>query len=483
MVYLDEQIEVKVTNLSVPEMGNYEYRVILENEVIFIGQTFITQGETEKVFNISDIVSNYAYINKSIFNNDTNKDNIVLTFSVVLKIANAEFQSDSVDVYLVYRYPHQLKRLNRDSKALLQGGLIPVYPNVDTDEYGVNYSIYTDADTDKAITIQYKHNDKQGISLAQENYTNDETIAQTVSLSDINDYGTITDPFIPTEYTLSTTSSNVLLYDNNRFIAYQLGGTLRITYNFGTLAVKLGEYTWKSDDERKVLHFSWSASPDTNIAALRFEIVNNGTLTGIIAFDSNLANKLRGIPFKINFDFELNDAPNDDIEVSNIKVLVPLSISPSITEGIHLMTIDSNADVTDDIKIGEFCDNLDGYYLQWQDRMGGLQSQHFSGTHKFTNTYDNQQIVNYTGHKRNVAKSITSKWEINSDWITEDKYPYYESILVSPYLKLYDVKEDKSYFVVITDTLFEEKTFYNQNRSLFNLKLNLENDIKQNIVY
>jgi hypothetical protein len=68
---------------------------------------------------------------------------------------------------------------------------------------------------------------------------------------------------------------------------------------------------------------------------------------------------------------------------------------------------------------------------------------------------------------------VQPKWEISSGWIDEENYPYYESIFISPYLKLYDTEKNVTYLVTITDTSFTEKNWKN-SKQLLNITLNLE---------
>ena len=63
------------------------------------------------------------------------------------------------------------------------------------------------------------------------------------------------------------------------------------------------------------------------------------------------------------------------------------------------------------------------------------------------------------------------------------RFPYYESIFVSPYLQLYDAKEDRLYDVNIVTQEYTEKTFNNQNKQLFNLQLEVELNKTQQFVY
>lgn len=130
------------------------------------------------------------------------------------------------------------------------------------------------------------------------------------------------------------------------------------------------------------------------------------------------------------------------------------------------------------LKFVAVCGVFDGcpakYYLQWQDRLGSVQSQPFDGTDTISFDYETDTIKNSFGEKRVLNSEQTIKWKINSGWISEKLYPFYESIFVSPYLRLYDTENDISYSVLVTDKTFTEKTFANNSHQLFNLTLNLE---------
>jgi hypothetical protein len=130
--------------------------------------------------------------------------------------------------------------------------------------------------------------------------------------------------------------------------------------------------------------------------------------------------------------------------------------------------------------------NLDGksrYFLKWRDRYGMTQIQPFKGTHTYSEDIEKSTITNYQNIKKITDVSVNGKWKLNTDWISERLYPFYESIFVSPWLQLYDAKEDKVYSVILTNTDYTEKTFKNQNRSLFNLQLEVELASKQTIIY
>ena len=121
------------------------------------------------------------------------------------------------------------------------------------------------------------------------------------------------------------------------------------------------------------------------------------------------------------------------------------------------------------------------YYLLWQDRFGSYQSQPFKGKMEYSENIENSEYVSYTGERHKYNVQVQPKWKINSGWITEDLYPFYESIYVSPILKLYDTETETEYDVILNDNYVEKK--YVNSKSMLNLQLNLEATEKQNITY
>ena len=122
------------------------------------------------------------------------------------------------------------------------------------------------------------------------------------------------------------------------------------------------------------------------------------------------------------------------------------------------------------------------YYVQWIDRYGTYQCQPFSKIYTFSNDYSTTLMISYDKVKKPIFKEVKSTWNLNSEYIPEDKLPYYESLFVSDKVILYDAKNDMSYNVVLTDTKFVEKTFANQQRRMFNLQITVEKANEQYIL-
>ena len=137
---------------------------------------------------------------------------------------------------------------------------------------------------------------------------------------------------------------------------------------------------------------------------------------------------------------------------------------------------------SDDTKIFGILDNCyKRYYLMWQDRLGGIQSQAFLDNITYSEDITNEEVQNFTNTRKKSSVQILPKWKLNSGWIKEDVFPFYESILVSPFLKLYDTRYDCCYDVIVNGN-FTEKTYKNEKK-LLNLTLDLESTNKQTIIY
>lgn len=129
---------------------------------------------------------------------------------------------------------------------------------------------------------------------------------------------------------------------------------------------------------------------------------------------------------------------------------------------------------------------LDGksrYFLKWKDRYGMPQCQPFGGTYTYSEETTKSKIETYTNKTKLTGVQIQPIWKLNSNWINEKYMPFYESIFVSPYLILFDAKENKQYDVILENSEYVEKTFNNQGRQLFNLQLDVKLDTKQNMLY
>lgn len=130
------------------------------------------------------------------------------------------------------------------------------------------------------------------------------------------------------------------------------------------------------------------------------------------------------------------------------------------------------------------CDIVEGcgMYLKWQDRLGSEQCQPFNQVLTYSEGITASELTDYTGKRYTYQVEVQPKFRVNSGWIPDNLYPYYESIFVSPTLTLYDATHGVSYDVIITSRDYTEKTFENQSRQMFCLTLDLEVTKTQKIV-
>ena len=86
-------------------------------------------------------------------------------------------------------------------------------------------------------------------------------------------------------------------------------------------------------------------------------------------------------------------------------------------------------------KVAEIKSCKERYYLLWQDRYGSYQSQPFKGKMEYSEDITNEEILSYTGRRRKSNVIVQPKWKLNSGWLKEQLFPFYESIFISPILK------------------------------------------------
>lgn len=122
------------------------------------------------------------------------------------------------------------------------------------------------------------------------------------------------------------------------------------------------------------------------------------------------------------------------------------------------------------------------YYLIWYDRTGAYQCQPFGKKATKTENVTTNNLVNTIEETRPYEKLVENKWTINSDWLTEEEYKAYESIVTSPYLYLYDSKLNTGWWVNCSDKTYVQKTYKNQKK-LFNMTVNVTANKNQRLLY
>ena len=122
------------------------------------------------------------------------------------------------------------------------------------------------------------------------------------------------------------------------------------------------------------------------------------------------------------------------------------------------------------------------FYCIWVDRLGGTQCQPFEKRSVMKENIIISNITDYRERTRPYNKSVEYSWDLNTDWIDEKSYRTYESILVSPYIYLYDVQKDLGYWVICNQNSWTEKTVKNQ-KQLFNFNITLTANKNQKLLF
>jgi len=134
------------------------------------------------------------------------------------------------------------------------------------------------------------------------------------------------------------------------------------------------------------------------------------------------------------------------------------------------------------IKVAEVDACPADYYAIWMDRTGAYQCQPFRGNVVFKEDISTTNLINITGESRPGLKDVGSSWKLYTDWLNDEQHKAYESILTSPYIYLYDVKNDMGHWCNCTDSSWQDKT-YKQQKRLFTLNITLKDQTDQNILY
>lgn len=123
------------------------------------------------------------------------------------------------------------------------------------------------------------------------------------------------------------------------------------------------------------------------------------------------------------------------------------------------------------------------YYVAWIDRFGGFQCQPFCKKTTMKESFNRVNVMGHNGRKKVASNSISTSWELHSDFVTDDLYAEFESLFVSPSVALIDVKNQQWHNVLVTDSSYTEKTYNNQGKKILSLVVNLVEDKNQNMIF
>lgn len=502
MKYLNEQIVATLSGGN--KTGLIQYRVYrltygnatidLEDtdtyDIIFVGNCYKQSLINLLSIDITDIVRNDVWIPREdeLYNSTTGGEALdnKLVGAYYVHIPSTNSLSEQIKVAKVYPYPHYISKMQDNvffdwttstgsASFPLQGRysdggkgkyhLMPRYPYISTDNYrmilvsevGLNLSSYAAQFRGGLVgnfTVPFAPPSSHVKYQLSELYNNATPRVVT------SEFGT-SSTYPESKFTFENHSNGIIIKENQQdtscycMLVSISGGLIieRFTNNLGVGEINV---TQSFIDKSSL---SLIFSDDKNFTAYR---INNYDWLPVTF--SNLE-----VGQHITFNFTPQVVEHGTWSINNQSIPIPFDAMPTQIEiaGDYVAQIDN-------------C--YTRYYLQWQDRMGGFQSQPFNDKYTYSESFETETLTDYQGRKRLSNVGVTGKFKINTDWIKEDLYPYYESIFTSPVLFLYDTKEDKRYSVLVTDSEYTEKTFSNQKK-LFNLTLNLELNNKQNIVY
>ena len=584
MIYLDEEIKIRLYDLNPSTSGQYYYTVKKDGELVFSGYTYLEAGVYRKDFDITDICAHYRYDGNDFFEYSAayNVDvNFFSTYTVTVYVDGEEV-SESEEVAHIYRYPTnttedyfgnkdyytssympllqstQMKTaqdLTSETVALYETSFLPHYPQKDTGEYGVGVILVSENDEVPVMLANGEstsipnnsyiplnevcyYGNSLDITLGGFSYTRYNILINNITynvavpaqqmiqilrywLDDVQpNFATdIANPLITalanrkTSVTLEVegagdvaslfnTAVTSTIPESNGIRLFSFGevSAVAVTKTSETLSYSglLGAPTIKSWNGKGYTTISKSVDNAIRLPYVA-EYIQLGLIDGSSRYIKTSTETATNGKAKISFlyspemkylevSFRNSTVGADNNEVGFAQWALS---SLKLEEGqYYSLEVDYNNNIKAHSSTYSFAKNwvfgkhtlqtiaiLDEcparYYLQWQDRFGGIQSQAFTGKFTYKESFTRNNIITYKNEKKLIQNVVQPKWEISSGWIDEEHYPYYESIFISPYLKLYDTEKNVTYLVTITDTSFTEKNWKN-SKQLLNITLNLE---------
>lgn len=518
--FLDERIILPFHRVN--ETGVYRYNVYKGDELIFVGNIYCVANNKDVQIDITDVARRY-YQNQIPFSETPEESPVLTTFNVEFFGDQTEIVSQ--DVYMIYRQPNFNSDVTEDiginefptNHPMLQGyeyflrnyhlkkDLFPTYPAVITDKLTFDsvYNITGSAKFNQYIETRYNG----GYSFT--NYSSD-------NLNPNNGYdaGGMYQFSVPLSQLLQLQTNTINKYEDfDNYLKYNSGcsgwgGKTETANNNGEIVrVYSGERFFTSGMDSITLESNFDGMTSTLDLLIPLEETDTYMSWTMSKYYINKPSSIRflfkgdnilrcAIEFKPLEDYADNFGIEFLFTYDKTSQILKLLLCTYIKENytftpcdvidLREMTLRYNEDGTVSSDTGNVIAKFDKksrYFLKWRDRYGMSQIQPFKGTYLYSENISRNKIINYKNTSKLVDSTNQGKWMINTDWISQDLYPFYESIFVSPWLQLYDAKEDKLYNVILSNTEYDEKTFNNQNRQLFNLQLEVELDTTQNIIY
>lgn len=485
--------------------GVYRYDVSIEGALVFVGNTYL-EADKNPIIDVTDIIKNYVDVNRPPFDTTAKKSSVYKTVDVKIYINGTNYTMSS-DVFMLYENPQYNSRVstlildnfvaqNIYTMPMLQGWdyganegyLLPTYPAMPSDNFTFDMVCgYQNVPMINTFTI---------------NYTNGLTYEPTfvnINGNGVYQYSLTMNTLLDSvseDFTITSPVSDYFKPNSRGWTKTQDDDILKLQSS-GNIAI----------DEAVVIYTSRGLS-------FTETITNTSTVSNLFAGTVTISFEPNYMPNSVRVELKRSGVRVDMITftpqqlptgTTSVEATFGVSYSP-ISTYTNTVTLQATIDYT---KVATICDatsmdittfsplnsnqrytytiakfdNQSRYFLKWKDRYGMPQVQPFGGTYKYSESISKNTVTDYKNTKKIINISNTPKWLLNSRWIKQEYYPFYESIFVSPYLQLYDAKEDKVYSVVLVDNEYVEKTFNNQNRQLFNLQLEVTLDTAETMIY
>ena len=502
--------------------GMYRYDVYIDNELVFIGNTYL-EGNKNPIIDINDIVMNYNEpLHPKSYGTIAQKSKLLRTVKIKLYLDEpSEIESQ---VLMIYENPYynskvttpildnwvtnsigEMPMLQGWNSSNQNGVFIPTYPAVATPNFTFDYLA-----SKENLPLYHSFNVKYSggkVDSGVQNFTvPDMSVFQITQplqwlLRGVN----TTKPYYEkpekliknmgyyaTEYTTHTETGAPCI----GFTSYSsLDFHDRFSVGFSKAANATS--TEGTDGDKKTWHVVVEIDEDNVPYGTTYEFytyfrsdVNSSTSQNKFLITPAYHDQLIATygSYKMHFyatHWHLSNGLNPYYKRVQIAVEVAENVYIPVCEAEKLnMLVFSpvNAAVKYEMTVAKF-DNKSRFFLKWKDRYGMVQCQPFSGTELYEENFEKTHTKNFKHERKLVQISNQPKWKLNSNWINQDLYPFYESIFVSPWLQLYDAKFDKLYEVLLTENTYTEKTFKNQGRQLFNIQLEVEQSKTQNMLF
>lgn len=475
MKFLDEDLIFSVTFPSA-KSGNFNYTVEIQSNIIFVGQVYIPNRSYVNI-DMGDVLRSCQRSSDWVLTDGVhNVENVAEEVTLIITDPSTGVSYYAYeDVVFSYRYPHITIGMN------------------ETYEYNVDKPVYQGVRqfTTQPLTprIPFTSSDK---------YHFRQMILSSVSPIQINFGGCLTGS---ANYTNQADVYTGIVDSSREFFRYAIlrtPGTSSFMGRLSTGSVSHGDSAWTSAVSGAYSGFRsngvefdvWSVNgagsmvrmistgvktrADEGSILVRFEGRKN--VEGIRIGDYSNNNyvqidcKSAGLVDFQNpgFIFEL-EIKAFDIDAEGGKFSFDSLHMNIVVPDKATASLDSSNLIIADID----CDCINDYYLMWVDRFGGIQSQPIKGKKIFKESITRKMTESYNGYRRDMINDVTPSWQLNTGWLNETIYPYYESILVSPYLFLYDTKNDEEYRVICTDNSYEEKVYKNQKLISMDMKVEI----------